>query len=288
MDNPYGRYPLANSLSPIDDFQSRYQTDGYCFPVDVFSSNEAIAYRHRLESIERRFQSSLPLDRFLKFDPHYLLPVVDELVRLPSLLDIVAELLGPDLLVSNTNIFLKEANSEHFVTWHQDLRYIGLDGDDFLTVWLALTPANKENGCMQFLRGSHQERLEHVDTYAEHNMLPRGQSIVNDIAPSRVVDVLLEPGQASIHHGWMAHASGANRSEERRFGLVIRYMAPHLKQTIAPQDYGMLVRGEDRYQHFVSPPRPTQNFEPLAIQRYEKIRSERRGFLYSQAKTVRY
>lgn len=276
------------TIPQTDALRTRYQTDGYCFPVDILSADEANAYRRRLEAIERRFHGTLPLEQYLKFDPHYLLPVVDELVRLPLVLDIVAELLGPNLLVSNTNIFLKEANSKHFVTWHQDLRYVGLDGEDFLTVWLALSPATTDNGCMQFLRGSHRQRLEHVDTYAEHNMLTRGQSIIDGIDPSRVVDVLLEPGQASIHHGWMAHASGINRSGERRLGLVVRYMAPHLKQTTADQDYGMLVRGEDRYQHFISPPRPTENFEPLAIERYEQIRSERRRFLYNQAKTVRY
>ncbi len=71
-------------------------------------------------------------------------------------------------------------------------------------------------------------------------------------------------------------------------GLVVRYMAPHLKQTVAERDYGMLVRGEDRYQHFVSPPRPKRDFEPEAIELYEEIRAERRGFLYNEAKTVRF
>ena len=87
--------------------------------------------------------------------------------------------------------------------------------------------------------------------------------------------------------GWR-HASGPNHSDERRLGLVVRYMAPHLKQTVAERDYGMLVRGEDRYQHFVSPPRPKQNFEPEAIELYEAIRTERRSFLYDDAKTVRF
>lgn len=271
-----------------EELRTRYQTDGFVFPVDVLSPSEAADYRERLETIEQQFRPTLPVDRYLKFDPHYLLPLIDELVRLPRLLDLAATFLGPDLLVSNTNIFLKEPNRPDHVTWHQDMRYIGLDGDDFLTVWLAFSPATEENGCMQFLQGSHRERMEHHDTYGENNMLTRGQSIVDGIEPARIANVLLEPGQASIHHGWMAHASGPNRSDERRLGLVVRYMAPHLKQTVAERDYGMLVRGEDRYHHFVSPPRPKQNFEPEAIEFYEEIRAERRSFLYNEAKTVRF
>ena len=279
---------METILLDDEEIRTRYQVDGYVFPLDVISQDEAASYRERLETIERRFRPSLPVDRYLKFDPHYLLPLIDELVRLPRLLDLAATFLGPDLLVSNTNIFLKEPSSPDHVTWHQDLRYIGLDGDDFLTVWLAFSTATEENGCMQFLQGSHLEPMEHHDTYGEHNMLTRGQSIVDGIEPSRIADVLLEPGQASIHHGWMAHASGPNLSDERRMGLVVRYMAPHLKQTVAERDYGMLVRGEDRYQHFVSPPRPKQDFEPEAIDLYEAIRAERRSFLYNDAKTVRF
>ena len=279
---------MDTTLVNSEEIRTRYQSDGFVFPVDVLSPSEATSYRERLETIEQQYRPTLPVERYLKFDPHYLLPLIDELVRLPRLLDLAATFLGPDLLISNTNIFLKEPNSPDHVTWHQDMRYIGLDGDDFLTVWLAFSSATEENGCMQFLQGSHRERMEHHDTYGENNMLTRGQSIVDDIEPARIANVLLDPGQASIHHGWMAHASGPNHSDERRLGLVVRYMAPHLKQTVAERDYGMLVRGEDRYQHFVSPPRPKQNFEPEAIELYEAIRTERRSFLYDDAKTVRF
>ena len=264
-----------------------YERDGFVFPLPILSEDEAAVYRERLEAVEREYCSSLPVERYLKFDPHYLLPVVDELVHLPQLLDYVSAILGPNLLVSNTNVFLKEGGSPHHISWHQDLYYIGLDGEDFLTVWLALTPATVENGCMQFLRGSHRGALPHRDTYDEHNMLTRGQEIDVAIDPSSVADVLLEPGQASLHHGWMAHASAPNRSSKRRFGLVIRYLAPHLRQTVAERDFAILVRGEDRHQNFVAPPRPSANFEPAAIERYEAIREERRRFLYSGAQQVR-
>jgi hypothetical protein len=274
--------------SPDSDVLSNdYARDGFVFPVPILTATQADDYCRRLEALEHEYRRTLPVDRYLKFDPHYLLPVIDELVHLPRLLDFVTAILGPNLMVSNTNVFLKEANSPDHISWHQDLYYIGLDGDDFVTVWLALTPATSENGCMQFLRGSHRGSLPHHDTYDEHNMLTRGQAIEVNVEPSKVTEVLLEPGQASMHHGWMAHASAPNRSDQRRVGLVIRYMAPHLRQTLAERDYAILVRGEDRHHNFVAPPRPTADFQPEAIERYEAIREERRRFLYSGAEQVR-
>lgn len=278
---------ISDPLRDIEALRTGYERDGFVFPVPILTPAQASDYLQRLETVEDQYRARLPVERYLKFDPHYLLPVIDEIVHLPRILDFVAAILGPDLMVSNTNVFLKEARSRDHISWHQDLYYIGLDGDDFLTVWLALTPATAENGCMQFLRGSHRGSLPHRDTYAEHNMLTRGQAIEGSIDASKVAEVLLEPGQASIHHGWMAHASAPNRSDQRRVGLVIRYMAPHLRQTLAERDYGILVRGEDRYQNFIAPPRPSADFEPQAIEHYEAIREERRRFLYSGAEQVR-
>lgn len=274
---------MSSQNEDLQALRARYADDGFAFPLPVLSAAQASNYRRSIESIERRYADELEVDRYLKFDPHYVLPIIDELVHLPRLLDFVAAILGPDLMVSNTNLFLKEPHSPDHITFHQDLYYIGLDGDAFLSVWLALTPATHENGCMQFLRQSHLGALPHRDTFGEHNMLTRGQQIEAEIDPSRVVDVLLEPGQASIHHGWMAHASGPNQGNARRVGLVIRYMAPHLRQTVASHDYGILVRGEDRHHHFVSPRRPTGDFEPEAIEQYEAIREHRRNFLYADA-----
>lgn len=59
----------------------------------------------------------------------------------------------------------------------QDSTYVGLDPPDVVTAWLALTPANAANGCLHFEPGSHLEQLPHVDTFAEGNLLLKGQTI---------------------------------------------------------------------------------------------------------------
>ena len=93
------------------------------------------------------------------------------------------------------------------------------------------------------LLGTRQRRGgECQDTFSESNFLTRGQEAAVKIDESKVVHVELAPGQASFHHGRLLHASAPNCSDERRIGLVVNYIAPHVRQTVARRDYAMLVR----------------------------------------------
>lgn len=114
----------------------------------------------------------------------------------PKIVDAAEDVLGPDLLCWTTNFFIKEANSPGFVSWHQDAFYWGLNKDDVMTAWLALSPANLESGCMKFIPGSQtQSHLEHVDTFHKDNLLSRGQEIAVDVDAAKSVDVILNPAR---------------------------------------------------------------------------------------------
>ncbi len=137
---------------------------------------------------------------------------------------------------------------------------------DAVTAWVALSPATRESGCMRFVAGSHlREIVEHRDTFSAKNMLSRGQEIAVAVDDSEAVDVLLEPGQMSLHHGRTFHASHANRSSDRRIGLAIRYIAPSMKQTGERRTVAVLVRGEDRYGHFELAPPPSGIHAPSGL-----------------------
>ena len=130
---------------------------------------------------------------------------------------------GPNLLVFETVFFIKEAHTPHFVSWHQDLTYWGLDELSKVTAWVALIPATAQSGCMQFVPGSHHKPIgEHHDTFEEINMLSRGQILSKEVREEETIDIVLHPGKMSLHHGRMFHASPANRSADRRIGLAIR------------------------------------------------------------------
>jgi hypothetical protein len=264
----------------------QFDRDGYCFPVTILSEDEARRMRSQLESFER--EEGKPIGGAQRSKSHLLFKWVDDLMRHPTMLDAVEDLIGPDILCWNTLFWVKEAKSETFVSWHQDLRYWGLDTSDLITVWLALSPATLESGCMHVLPGSHiGDLLPHKDEYRDDNLLTRGQEISVEVDESKTVAMPLDTGQASLHNGRLAHASSPNRSADRRIGLSLHYVPPHTKQVVGEWDSAALVRGEDRYGHFRPTPVPTRDFDPEAVAFHEKATDQVREILFNDAEKVR-
>lgn len=263
----------------------QYRRDGYLFPVDVLDTNEAASYRGELESLEEHLDGCRIGNKAQLNFPHVIFRFANEIVRHPRILDVVEEMIGPDILVWGGTFFTKEPHTESYVSWHQDMRYWGLDDvDGQVSAWLALSPVTQANGCMRFVPGSHKgEMLEHSDTFDEDNFLTRGQEADVDIDEDAVVPVELEPGQASFHHGKLLHASGPNRSDERRIGFAINYIAPHVRQTVAKEDFGMLVRGEDRHGNFCHVPPPGADLSEAAMAWHNRILTAQNEAIYDGA-----
>ena len=186
------------------------------------------------------------------------------------LLDAVESVLGPDILLWDGSYVIKEPDSEGFISWHQDLTYWGLEmesDDDQVTAWVALTPATKKNGCMQFVRRTHKgRRFTHEDTYDESNILHRGQSIRKDFDESLIAQIELRPGQTSLHHGWAVHSSNPNSSDTRRVALSLQYVRPRVRQVVGKGESATLVRGRDDYGHFGQEPVCESDFAPENIE----------------------
>ena len=140
-----------------------------------------------------------------------------------------------------------------------------------LTAWVAFTEATVGNGAMRMVPGSHAEQLEHRDTFAPNNLLSRGQEIAVNVDDARGVDILLRPGEMSLHHVRMVHGSPANRSDDRRIGFAIRYIPTHLKQLTGEDDYAMLVRGVDEYHHFLPEHPPAYDLAPEARAHHAEV-----------------
>jgi ectoine hydroxylase-related dioxygenase (phytanoyl-CoA dioxygenase family) len=201
----------------------------------------------------------------MRHKAHLYLTWLDELVRLPAVLDAVGDIIGPDIMVYSTSFFTKEARDPAFVSWHQDAHYWGLDSGDVVTAWIALTESTTANGAMRVVPGTHLVDLPHVDSFAEHNMLSRGQEVAVDLAGRAFVELALRSGEMSMHHVGLVHGSEPNRSDRRRVGFAIRYMAPHVRQTLSAADGATLVRGTDRFGHFEHEPSPTSDMAPEAL-----------------------
>jgi len=210
----------------------RYRSDGCLHPVRLMGSGEMAEHRRRLERAEVRHGTM-----HYRVKPYLLLTSAAEIGRLPVLLDAVEDILGPDILMWDSAYVIKEPGDKRFVSWHQDLTYWGLDCSELVTAWVALTRSGSENGCMRFIPGSHGNgKLAHEETYDAENILHRGQRISGGFDEAEAVDIVLAPGEASLHHGWVMHASKPNTSKERRIGLTIQYAATSVRQTVADRE----------------------------------------------------
>ncbi len=253
--------------------QEQYWGDGFLFPVTIFAESDAAEHRSRLEDIEAK-QGPM----HYRSKPYLLMKSAAEIARNPILLDAVEDLLGPDILLWDSAYVIKEPHNTKYISWDQDLTYWGLDGDELVTVWIALSPASVESGCMKMLPGSHLEgQSSHHDTYGEDNILHRGQELDMAVDEEKAVSIELQPGEASLHHGWVAHASHPNYSDDRRIGLSLQYLTPRMKQKHTDRESALLVRGEERYGNFRPEPICTEDFAPemLAFQtEMERLKHE--------------
>ena len=97
----------------------------------------------------------------------------------------------------------------------------------------------------------------------------------------------LESGEISLHNVRLAHASGPNRSSDRRIGISLHYMPTRSKQMVGEWDSAALVRGEDSFGHFALAPRPARDFDPAAVEFHEKATDAVREVLFKDAEKVR-
>jgi len=210
-----------------------YRQDGYLSARQLLSVAEAERFRNDClrtcaKPIELGDQNPYSLKRHAsnRVKPYLLFPWAAELVRHPRILDLVEAVIGPDILVFHTTVWLKEVHSENYVPWHQDATYFGLAPFEHVTAWVALTPSRPESGCVRVIPGSHHNgQLAHFDNHNDPlTMLSRGQKLADAIREEDAVNLVLEPGDVSLHHTLSVHSSRTNRSDDWRIGVGISYI----------------------------------------------------------------
>lgn len=256
-----------------------YERDGFVSPIRVMAPDAAAAHRARLEAVESAAGGELAPT--LRSKPHLLLPWLSDLVRDGRILDAVEDIIGPNILVWSSSFFTKEAHDPSYVSWHQDSTYWGLSAPDVVTAWIAFSPSTPAAGCMRVIPGTHKrDQVAHTDTHAVKNLLSRGQEIAVEVDESRAVDVVLEPGEISLHHIRLFHGSPPNGSDDRRIGFAIRYVPPYVRQLNGPKDFAMLVRGEDGYGHFELEPSPKADMHPDALALHARVKAAHSQILF--------
>jgi non-haem Fe2+, alpha-ketoglutarate-dependent halogenase len=246
-----------------------YDEQGCLFPIRVFSAEVAADYRRRLEAVEA---AGGEVRQMLRHKPHLVFTFLDQLARHPAVLDAVEGVIGPNILCWASGFFTKEAHDPSYVSWHQDLTYWGLEPADIVTAWIALSPSTPESGCMRVVPGTHKrDVMPHTETFAAQNLLSRGQEIEVEVDEADAADVVLQPGEMSLHHVKLIHGSEANRADDRRIGFAIRYVPTYVRQTAGAEDSALLVRGVDTYHHFLEETPPTADLDASALAHHAAV-----------------
>ena len=267
FDTEYGERLMGLTTDQI----RQYEHDGFLCPIDVFDEQSAALLRDQLENLESRVSGCTTREFAVNTNGNWVIPWFDDLVRTPAIVEAVASILGPNIVVLHLDLWIKEPRTKQFIGWHQDLPYMGLNSNTEVTAWLALSTANAKSGCMRFAPGTHRCAVEHITRFSEDS-IGSGHEVDVEVDEDNAILAELRPGQISLHHGYMIHSSTKNDSDDRRIGIAIRYGTPDMVAKDESKRLGAsLVRGEDHYGNFelVDPPRA--EFDADAMESWKSL-----------------
>ena len=215
---------------PANNNPSLFSDTGYCLFEDVLTPAETLQARQMLDQAlfeplppPQGRNDSLDRDGYVG-EPHVRDLRWLELCRHPRILDAVESVLGPNLVLVFSSVFIKLPHSPVKVGWHQDNTYWpSVHGTEVITLWLAIDDADASNSAMKVIPGSHIDWAE-LDTVpaADNEMLTRNVPVTTEQENSAVT-LEMSAGSLSIHDSFILHGSDKNKTDRRRAGYTIRY-----------------------------------------------------------------
>lgn len=228
--------------------------------VEFFRANGYYLYKQplfspeKLDRLEEIFEEHLA-DKGDKLSdeldtPHFRDPRLLDYLLSDEVLDLVEPLVGPDIALWTSHFISKDPFTGRGTPWHEDSAYWEgrlSEYDRIVTVWLALGPSNRENGCMRVIPGTHDNGFS--DYRPTDKTVQTFHAEITDVDEDKAVDFELEGGQCSLHDGRIVHGAKPNTSSVRRTGYTMRYFPASVKVMPVEQNEGWkiwLARGRDR------------------------------------------
>lgn len=143
----------------------------------------------------------------------------------PLILDMLEQVMGPNIILWGTTLFHKPASRGRIIPFHRDGRYWPIDPLKSTSVWIAIDECTPENGCLRAIPGSHKDQQVGRHYHSDRDDIAIPETLYEDeydISEAR--DLELEPGQMVVFDVYTIHGSNANPSGKRRCGFSMRYM----------------------------------------------------------------
>ncbi len=244
---------LARTLRPAQ--VELYNHDGIIGPFTVHSPHEALRNRAAFDAMLAAFRAE-GKDTYAINGFHDRCATIWDMATNPRILDLVQDLIGPDIVVWGTHFFCKMPGDGKAVAWHQDATYWPLTPTRTVTAWIAIDDADLGNGAMQVIPGSHRHGALPVrpSRPEDHNVL--GEQADGWERFGTPASFAWRAGQCTLHSDLLLHGSEPNRSDRRRCGLTVRYAASEVRSWAGWNGNAIICRGEDREAHWQHRPRP--------------------------------
>ena len=254
-----------------DQQLSDYTELGFLHSVPVLSDTEVNYYRAEFERTCAAIGGRVPRFNGL----HLFFQWALDLSTHPRLLNSLEQLMGPNILLTSTRFLYKHGQTTSYVGWHQDGITQRLDDRRAPAIWLGLTTATAENGCLRVIPRSHQHGMLPHDSAPDLPRLPEYEKSFenwpqNDLS-GRIAqvppdcdppfDIEMRAGEMSIHHPLTLHGSNANQSAEPRIGLSASYTIPELWNNNTRRVVWARRNGSPAHNHFRIDRSPNASFE---------------------------
>jgi non-heme Fe2+,alpha-ketoglutarate-dependent halogenase len=249
---------------------TRYERQGVVFPINVLSSEEIAYFRSEIEALVKNCGSRKRLANLhLFFEWAYRLATHD------AVLDAIQDVLGGDILIYGSVVFYKPPRDSGRVPWHQDGVYSGLHLTPSVSAWIALSHSDSANGCMRVIPKSHKRgRLNHINVEDEANLLRRGEQVATVVNEAEALDVVLLPGEMSLHHSSIVHGSNPNASSEPRIGFIVRFTTNQYTKRAMPM---LRARGKADCSHLILAEPPLGTDQYTAFEAWQAFSSAQTG-----------
>ena len=226
----------------------QFHDQGVLGPFALCAPEEMAGLRARIETdvLTRPGPDGKTAESSRQQSRHLDSAVVFEIASHPAIVERMAQLYGPDLVLWRSHLFLKAPGGKE-VPWHQDLSYWPIEPVINISAWVAIDEATVENGCLEVIPGSHKVCLPSVR--APEGMLFPTMTDPTKFDVTKAVPIVLKPGEFILFNEKTLHHSAVNGSQKRRMGLAVRVTIPIVRvdhDALFPGHKVIQLCGEDR------------------------------------------